>query len=52
MSPTPTPPLDDEVGTWTILGLAIATGWGIVKGVIALAEWLDGDRVVPWRKEI
>ena len=46
------PPFDDEYGNLTILGAAVALGWGIVKSVVAIVEFLEGERPVPWRREV
>lgn len=46
------PPFDDQYGNVTIIGFAIALGWGIVKTVVAIVEWLEGERPLPWKKEV
>jgi hypothetical protein len=40
----------DEAGNWTLLGLAVFTGFGIVKLVVAISEWATGERRYPWRR--
>lgn len=44
-------PFDDQFGNVTIIGMAAALGWGIVKSIAALIDWLEGGRPLPWRKE-
>lgn len=42
------PPLDDNLGNWTIIGLAAGGAWVVVRSIIAIGEWLYGERKYPW----